>query len=77
MALFNVSVLAHLQLPESVRRAIVQSAAAQERTAAALEAIVAKMNEPDTEVPPALSAEIKEAAAAAAAVEQAQEQQGA
>lgn len=71
MALFNVSVLAHLTLPESVRRAIVQAAVDQGRIAAALEAIVAKMNEPD--VPPALHEEITEAAAEAEALRQAQE----
>jgi hypothetical protein len=72
VALFNVSVLAHLQLPESVRRAIVQSAVSQERIAVALEAIVAKMNEPDPEVDPVLHEEITDAAAEAEALRQAQ-----
>ena len=46
MALFNVSVFAQLMLPESVRLAIVKLAVDSGRTAAALEAIVAKIDEP-------------------------------
>ncbi|HJQ66355.1 MAG TPA: hypothetical protein VJ816_08260 [Gemmatimonadales bacterium] len=75
MALFNISVLAHLNLPESVRRALVQGAADQGRIATALEAIVTKINEAASEVPPELSAEIAEAAKDAEALKQ--EQQGA
>lgn len=82
MALFNVSVLATLSLPEWLRRAfpkfgsdLARLADASERQAATLEAILLKINEPDA-VPPALHDAIEETAASAEQVQQAQEQQG-
>jgi hypothetical protein len=78
MSLFGpINVFAQLNLPESVRLAIVKLAVDSGRTAAALEAILAKINEPDAEVPPELHEAIEETAAAAEEVKQAQAQQGA
>ena len=75
MALFNISVQSWLNLPESVRMAIVKTAVDTGRIAAALEAIVAKIDEAN-EVPTALHDVIEETAASADQVKAAQEQQG-
>ena len=64
MALFTVSVFSQLTLPESVRLAIVRLAVDQGRIAGALEALVAKINEPDSEDPqPAIDALVAKLAA--------------
>ena len=75
MALFNISVQSWLNLPESVRLAIVKTAVDTGRIAAALETLVAKIDEAN-EVPAALHDVIEETAASAEQVKAAQEQQG-
>jgi len=47
VALFNISVQSWLNLPESVRLAIVKMAVDTGRVAAALETLVAKVDEPE------------------------------
>jgi hypothetical protein len=71
MALFSirVEVDSFLQLQRAEREAL-------QSIAASLAAIVAKINEPDVEVPPALHEVIEETAASADQVKAAQEQQG-
>jgi len=73
-----VYVYSQLTLPESVRLAIVKLAVDSGRTAAALEAIVAKLNEPDgppTPVDTELHEAIVEQTGAADALQTAAEQQ--
>jgi len=75
VALFNISVQSWLNLPESVRLAIVKTAVDTGRIASALETLVAKIDEAN-EVPAALHDVIEETAASAEQVKAAQEQQG-
>jgi hypothetical protein len=72
-----ITVYSILQRSQEERRWMRQQAEATVRVADALEAMLAKLNEPDPEVPPALSAEIKEAVAEAEELKQAQESPGA
>jgi len=75
VALFNISVQSWLNLPKSVRLAIVKTAVDTGRIASALETLVAKIDEAN-EVPAALHDVIEETAASADQVKAAQEQQG-
>ena len=63
MALFNISVQSWLNLPESVRLAIVKTAVDTGRIATALETLVAKVDEPDPDQQPAVDALVAKLAA--------------
>jgi len=63
VALFNISVQSWLNLPESVRLAIVKTAVDTGRIATALETLVAKVDEPDPDQQPAVDALVAKLAA--------------